>query len=121
MKLYSTVANTKHKTIGIIIGIYDDTRGDCRTDADGMVPFTDLELYDKDSHKDYHMAPSTREELDKREYNIKYNVGTVKYLVCFHNGRSTHKDGSAFYDIRSFKNKKKMDLFIKELKQNNYR
>ena len=44
-----------------------------------------------------------------------FNVGTVKYLLNFHDGIKTHKDGGAFYDIECFKNKKKLKDKIKEL------
>lgn len=47
------------------------------------------------------------------------NVGTTKYVVSYHNPKQPkyHPDGSPFFDIRTFKNKKKKDAFIKELKQ----
>jgi len=44
------------------------------------------------------------------------NVGTAKYVVNYYNGKK-HKDGSDFYDIATFKNKRKKDNFIKELKE----
>jgi len=48
------------------------------------------------------------------EYNIVHNVGKVKYLVNYHTGKN-HKDGSKFFDIAIFKNKKKMEAFVKEI------
>ena len=48
------------------------------------------------------------------EYNIMYNVGKVKYLVNYHTGKK-YKDGSKFFDIATFKNKKKMNDFINNL------
>ena len=48
-------------------------------------------------------------------YNIKYNVGRCKYLVNYHNGKSKHKDGSDFFDIATFTNKKKFKTFIESL------
>jgi len=47
------------------------------------------------------------------EYNIMYNVGEVKYLLNYYTGKK-HKDGSKFFDIATFKNKKKMNEFIDE-------
>ena len=44
-----------------------------------------------------------------------YNVGKVKYLVSFSAGTKTHKDGSEFFDIATFKNKVKMNEFINML------
>lgn len=49
------------------------------------------------------------------------NIGSAKYTVNFHDGVKTHKDGSQFFDIRIFKNKKKRDQFIKELKAEGYK
>ena len=56
----------------------------------------------------------------KKTYYIMYNVGKIKYLVNFNNGAECHKDGSKFYDIETFSNKKKMNKFIKLLKQDGY-
>lgn len=42
-------------------------------------------------------------------------IGTAKYVLNFHDGVSTHKDGSPFYGIRIFRSKKKLDAFINEL------
>jgi hypothetical protein len=49
-----------------------------------------------------------------------YNVGSTKYLVNYHDGVKTHNDGSAFYDIACFRNKKKMKSFIKSLVNDGY-
>ena len=54
-------------------------------------------------------------------YYITNNVGTTKYLVSFHNGTETHKDGSPFYGARCFKNKQKMNAFIKALTADGYK
>ena len=55
-----------------------------------------------------------------KNYNIKFNVGKCKYLVSYHNGEKTHKDGSAFYDIEMFKNKLKLGDFQKQLLVDGY-
>lgn len=52
--------------------------------------------------------------------NIRYGIGKSKYVVNFHDGVSTHKDGSEFFDIRIFKNKRKMNAFITGLKSQGY-
>lgn len=49
------------------------------------------------------------------KYHIQYNVGKAKYVVSYHKKGNYHKDGSDFYDIRLFKNKKSMERFIKTL------
>jgi hypothetical protein len=44
-------------------------------------------------------------------FNIQYNVGKCKFLVNYHNGISKHKDGSDFFDIATFSNKEKFEVF----------
>jgi hypothetical protein len=56
----------------------------------------------------------------KKCYNTMGNVGKVKYLVNFHDGKSTHKDGSPFFDVACFSNKKKEQAFIKQLQADGY-
>jgi len=55
-----------------------------------------------------------------KQFRIKYNVGKCKYLVSFHNGVKTHKDGSKFFDIDTFSNKVKFNAFVKSLKADGY-
>lgn len=55
-----------------------------------------------------------------KKYYIMFNVGKIKYLVNFHNGIKKYDDGSMFFDIASFKNKKKMGAFVNDLKSNGY-
>jgi len=43
------------------------------------------------------------------------NVGKAKYVVSYCDGTKHHADGSDFYDIAIFKNKKHKDVFIKLL------
>jgi hypothetical protein len=50
-----------------------------------------------------------------KRYNEMFNVGKVKYLVNFHDGKKTHSDGSPFFDIRTFSSKKLKDTFVKSL------
>ena len=56
-----------------------------------------------------------------KTYYIQMNVGNARYVVSFHNGESFHKDGSPFFDIIIFNNKKKMDNFIKDLEEQGYK
>ncbi len=48
------------------------------------------------------------------------NIGKVKYVVCFHDEESTHNDGSPFFGIKIFKNKKKLSGFIANLQKTGY-
>jgi len=53
-------------------------------------------------------------------FYLMSNIGHAKYVVNYHDGIKTHKDGSAFYGIAIFKNKKKLKEFIDNLKLNGY-
>lgn len=53
-------------------------------------------------------------------FSIQNNIGKAKYVVNHHDGIKTHKDGSPFFDIAIFKNKKKMGQYISELLNNGY-
>ena len=55
-----------------------------------------------------------------KRYQIQYNIGKAKYVVSFHNGVTKHQDGSAFFQVRIFKNKRALNAFIKELRANGY-
>jgi hypothetical protein len=65
-KIGDVVANTTTKTIGIV-RIPDDTYGEVTTDADGNVNMSFLEHYNSKTHKDYHIAPSTKKEIGNME------------------------------------------------------
>lgn len=56
----------------------------------------------------------------KKNYYIQYNVGKVKYLVNYHDGVKTHKDGSAFYDVHPTNNKKDLQKLVKRLESEGY-
>lgn len=55
-----------------------------------------------------------------KRYYIQQNIGRVKYVVNFHDGSKCHKDGSPFFDIKIFKSKRKLNEFVRELKQQGY-
>ncbi len=55
-----------------------------------------------------------------KKYDVQFNVGRCKYLVNYHNGISKHNDGSEFFDIATFTNKKKFEVFIESLECNGY-
>lgn len=56
----------------------------------------------------------------QKTYNIQYNIGSVRYVVNYHDAMKTYKDGSPFYDLATFRNKKMMNDFIKQLKAEGY-
>ncbi len=54
-------------------------------------------------------------------FHVMFNVGKSKYVVNYSDGSKTHGDGSRFYDIAIFSNKKKLDQFLNELRGDGYR
>ena len=48
------------------------------------------------------------------------NIGHAKYTVSKHDGIQTHPDGSPFFDIAIFKNKKKVQAYINSLRAAGY-
>lgn len=55
-----------------------------------------------------------------KKFRIKNNVGKAKYLVSFHDGVKTHKDGSEFFDIHICKNKTQLKEFLNQLLKQGY-
>ena len=56
-----------------------------------------------------------------KQYIETQNLGKSKYVISFFDGVKKHKDGSPFFDIRIFKNKKDKNKFIKKLENENYK
>ena len=56
-----------------------------------------------------------------KQYYVQYNVGRCKYVLSFHDGVSTHADGSPFYDVRLFRNKKRLQESIRNLEAEGYK
>ena len=59
--------------------------------------------------------------VGQKKYNTQYNVGKAKYVVNYYDGIKNHKDGSNFYDIAIFKNKKDFEAFLTKLSKDGYR
>jgi len=57
----------------------------------------------------------------RKWYHTMTGVGKAKYVVNFHNGVSTHKDGSAFYDVALFSNKRVFARFVRDLEKQGYK
>ena len=54
-------------------------------------------------------------------YYEQWMGGKIKYTVNYHDGVNMHKDGSPFYNVSTFKNKKKKNDFIKKLISEGYK
>jgi hypothetical protein len=61
-----------------------------------------------------------QQERAMKTFYTQDNIGNVKYVVNFHDGVKTHGDGSPFFDIKTFRNKKLRDKFCEELKSQGY-
>ena len=48
-------------------------------------------------------------------------IGRVKYPISFHDGITKNNDGSDFWGIACFNNKKKAQAYVKKLKANGYK
>jgi len=57
---------------------------------------------------------------EMKQYYTQENIGKAKYVVNFHDGFCEHPDGSPFYEIRLFSNKKERNKFISKLKRFGY-
>lgn len=56
-----------------------------------------------------------------KKYYLMYNIGAVKYVLNFHDGVSTHDDGSEFWDVLLSNNQKVIKRKIAELKAQGYK
>ena len=57
----------------------------------------------------------------KKRYNVMHGVGKSKYVVNYHDGKKKHNDGSDFFDISTFKNKKDLAKKINDLHKGGYK
>ena len=57
----------------------------------------------------------------KKKFRVNpHPIGKAKYSIDFHDGKSTHKDGSPFWGIDIFKNKKDLAKAIKDYTKKGY-
>ena len=56
-----------------------------------------------------------------KEFYTRDNIGKAKYAISYHDGESLNKDGSKFWGIRIFKNKRKYNATIKEMIKEGYK
>jgi len=59
--------------------------------------------------------------MREKKFYLMDNIGKAKYTVNCHDGIKTHRDGSPFFDINIFKNKKKRNAFVKQLLNDGYK
>jgi hypothetical protein len=56
----------------------------------------------------------------KKRYYQQDRVGSSKYTISYHDGKQKHKDGSDFFGIQTFKNKKDLAKFVNTLNKSGY-
>ena len=56
----------------------------------------------------------------KKRYYQKDGIGKSKYTISYHDGKKKHKDGSDFFDIQIFRNKKDLAKFVNTLHKGGY-
>ena len=56
----------------------------------------------------------------KKRYYQQDRVGSAKYTISYHDGKQKHKDGSDFFGIQTFKNKKDLAKFVNTLHKSGY-
>jgi hypothetical protein len=54
-------------------------------------------------------------KMSKKTFFQQDNIGLAKYTISFHDGIQVHRDGSPFFAIAIFKNKKKLKQFCDNL------
>jgi hypothetical protein len=59
--------------------------------------------------------------MDKKQYIINSQIGKVKHSISFYDGVKVHSDGSEFWDLRTFKTKRDMKRFVKQLENDGYK
>jgi hypothetical protein len=57
----------------------------------------------------------------KKRFKRQDGIGKAKYTISFHDGKKKHKDGSDFFDIKIFKNKKDLSDFVGTLAKQGYK
>ena len=60
-------------------------------------------------------------EEGKKRFRQQDGIGKAKYTISYHDGKKKHKDGSDFFDIKIFKNKKDLSDFVGTLVKQGYK
>ena len=56
----------------------------------------------------------------KKKFYIQENIGKARYVLNLHDGKTTHRDGSPFYDVQILSTKKALKAAKKRLLLENY-
>ena len=79
----------------------------------------DMEKLHSDGEVEVDGEKVTYEEGKKR-FRQQDGIGKAKYTISYHDGKQKHKDGSDFFGIQIFKNKKDLETFRNALLKKGY-
>jgi hypothetical protein len=74
----------------------------------------------KDIHADVDSLMTESVNEGKKRFRQQDGIGKAKYTISYHDGKEKHKDGSDFFGIQIFKNKKDLETFRKSLLSKGY-
>ena len=57
----------------------------------------------------------------QKRFKRQDGIGKAKYTISYHDGKKKHKDGSDFFDIKIFNNKKDLSDFVGSLVKQGYK
>jgi hypothetical protein len=75
----------------------------------------------KDVHNDVDSFIGESVNEGKKRYYQQDGIGKAKYTISYHDGKKKHKDGSDFFDIQTFRNKKDLAKFVNTLHKGGYK
>jgi len=75
----------------------------------------------KDVHNDVDSLIGESVNEGKKRYYQQDGIGKAKYTISYHDGKKKHKDGSDFFDIQTFRNKKDLAKFVNTLHKGGYK
>lgn len=58
--------------------------------------------------------------VGRKSFIVNPQIGRAKYSISYYDGVSTHKDGSPFYGLKIFHNKRELEQAIERLKADGY-
>lgn len=126
--LYEKIAKVQKKFVQFSIGVLDSSPNEFKSWCEAwdrfLTVYTPIGMGGKKMSEwcdnPATVQPSAATSTHQKVYYHIGNVGSAKYTINYHDGISTHKDGSAFFRIKIFSNKKKRDAFEKELLKQGY-
>lgn len=57
----------------------------------------------------------------QKKYYTMYNVGKAKYLINYFDGESFYPDGSEFYGVKIFSNKREFERELRRMEKEGYK